>query len=132
MDHTWKKLAVSRTSELARCRAVGSRFHLSEQEKEFFSKLGVLSFESKGSSLKVAEICMGKADLYLTASSKIKHWDTCASYCLITESGGMMTDMNGGEIFYNVEKLNHQNGLLVSNGLVHKQIVDRYRSEYVL
>lgn len=132
MDHTWKKLSVSRTSELAKCRAVGSRFHLSEQEKEFFSKLGVLSFESKGSSLKVAEICMGKADLYLTASNKIKHWDTCASYCLITESGGMMTDMNGGEIFYNVEKLNHQNGLLVSNGLVHKQIVDRYRSEYVL
>lgn len=130
-DNVWKRLAVSNTSDLGKCRAVGSRFHLSEREKEFFAKLGVLSFESRGSSLKVAEICMGQADLYLTASDKIKHWDTCASYCLITEAGGKMTDMNGGEIFYNIEKLSHQNGLLVSNGLVHEQIINRYRSEYV-
>lgn len=125
--NVWSKLAVSKTSELAKCRAVGSRFHLSEQEKEFFKKLGVLSFESRGSSLKVAEICMGKAEIYLTTSSKIKQWDTCASYCLVTEAGGRMTDMLGNDVFYNTEKLNHENGLLVTNGLVHEQIIKQYR-----
>jgi 3'(2'), 5'-bisphosphate nucleotidase len=125
-DDSWQKLAVSKISDLKKCKAVGSRFHLSEQEKKFFKNLGVSSFESRGSSLKVAEICMGLADLYLTTSNKIKHWDTCASYCLITEAGGKMTDMFGGEVLYNTEKVNHENGLLVTNGLVHDQIIRQY------
>jgi 3'(2'), 5'-bisphosphate nucleotidase len=127
-DGSWQKLAVSKIKDLRKCKAVGSRFHLSEQEKAFFKSLGVSSFESRGSSLKVAEICMGLADLYLTTSNKIKQWDTCASYCLVTEAGGKMTDMFGGEILYNTEKVNHENGLLVTNGLVHDQIIRQYGS----
>jgi 3'(2'), 5'-bisphosphate nucleotidase len=125
---SWQKLAVSKTSNITRCRAVGSRFHLSEEEKKFFKDLGVLSFESRGSSLKVAEICMGLADLYLTSSNKIKQWDTCASHCLIIEAGGRITDMLGNEVFYNTERVNHENGLLVTNGLVHDQILRHYAS----
>lgn len=123
---SWQKLAVSQTSDLKKCKAVGSRFHLSEQEKKFFASLGVSSFESRGSSLKVAEICMGLADLYLTTSNKIKQWDTCASYCLATEAGGRMTDMHGKKILYNTEKVNHENGLLVTNGLIHDVIIRQY------
>jgi 3'(2'), 5'-bisphosphate nucleotidase len=122
----WSRLRVSQTKDLTQCKAVGSRFHLTEQEKEFFKKLGVASFESRGSSLKVAEICQGLADLYLTTSNKIKQWDTCASHCLITESGGKITDMFGNPVLYNTEKLNHENGLIVTNGLVHEEIIRRY------
>src|SRR5574338_96581 len=127
-NNKWTKLHVSQTKDLTKCKAVGSRFHLTEQEKEFFKNLGVASFESRGSSLKVAEICMGLADLYLTTSNKIKHWDTCASYCLITESGGKITDMLGNQVLYNTEKVNHENGLIVTNGLVHDDIVRKYSS----
>lgn len=127
----WERIGVSNISKLAACRAVGSRFHLSEKEKAFLRELGVFSFESRGSSLKVAEISMGAADLYLTTSDKIKHWDTCASHCLITEAGGRITDMSGNEVLYNTDAVNHQNGLLVSNGLVHDEVVRRY-SDYVL
>ncbi|MFM8659069.1 MAG: 3'(2'),5'-bisphosphate nucleotidase CysQ [Candidatus Nitrosotenuis sp.] len=122
----WSRLQVSQTRDLAQCKAVGSRFHLTDQEKEFFKKLGVASFESRGSSLKVAEICQGMADLYLTTSNKIKQWDTCASHCLITESGGKITDMSGNQVLYNTEKLNHENGLIVTNGLVHEEIIRKY------
>jgi 3'(2'), 5'-bisphosphate nucleotidase len=125
-NNSWQRLVVSKTADLKKCKAVGSRFHLSEQEKSFFKTLGVSSFESRGSSLKVAEICMGLADLYLTTSNKIKQWDTCASFCLATEAGGKMTDMYGREILYNTEKLNHENGLLVTNGLVHDEIIRQY------
>ncbi|MDC8437459.1 MAG: 3'(2'),5'-bisphosphate nucleotidase CysQ [Candidatus Nitrosotenuis sp.] len=128
----WKKLHVSGTDDLTKCRAVGSRFHLSEQEKEFFRDLGVMSFESRGSSLKVAEICMGMADLYLTTSNKIKQWDTCASYCLVTEAGGRMTDIDGADILYNVDRINHERGLLVSNGIVHDEIVKQYKLKNAL
>jgi len=131
-DGRWNRLQVSSTYELTKCRAVGSRFHLSEQEKEFFRDLGVMSFESRGSSLKVAEICMGMADLYLTTSNKIKQWDTCASYCLVTEAGGRMTDIDGGDILYNVDRINHERGLLVSNGIVHDEVVKRYKLKNAL
>jgi 3'(2'), 5'-bisphosphate nucleotidase len=127
-NNRWSRLQVSQTKNLAQCKAVGSRFHLTEQEKEFFRKLGVASFESRGSSLKVAEICQGLADLYLTTSNKIKQWDTCASHCLITESGGKITDMSGNPVLYNTEKLNHENGLIVTNGLVHEEIIRKYSS----
>ena len=69
----------------------------------------------------------GAADIYFTTTNKIKQWDTCASYCLIMEAGGKMTDMLGNDLEYNTEKLNHEHGLLVSNGLIHNQIIDIYR-----
>ena len=76
--------------------------------------------------MKVTDVCSGKADLYFTLTNKIKQWDTCASYCLIKEAGGKMTDMFGADLEYNTDILNHQNGILVTNGIIHKQIVQNY------
>jgi len=121
-----KRLSVSSNTRLEKCSAVGSRFHISNIERDFLTQLKVNKFISRGSSLKVVDICAGIADLYFTTTSKIKHWDTCASYCLITEAGGKITDMFGNDLEYNTELLNHQNGLLVTNGLIHDQIVNAY------
>ncbi len=123
----WSKLSVSKISELENCRAVGSRYHISEIEQNLIKRLNISQFTSKGSSLKVAEVSSGNAELYFTTTNKIKQWDTCASYCLITESGGKMTDMLGNDLKYNTERLNHENGLLVSNGLIHNHIIKIYR-----
>ena len=123
----WSRLSVSNVSELDKCRAVGSRYHISDTEKNLLNRLNISQFTSKGSSLKVADISSGNAELYFTTTNKIKQWDTCASYCLITEAGGKMTDMLGNDLEYNSEKLNHENGLLVSNGLVHNHIIKFYR-----
>jgi 3'(2'), 5'-bisphosphate nucleotidase len=123
---TWSKLSVSKISELENCRAVGSRYHISEIEQNLIKRLNISQFTSKGSSLKVAEVSSGNAELYFTTTNKIKQWDTCASYCLITEAGGKMTDMLGNDLKYNTERLNHENGLLVSNGLIHNHIIKIY------
>lgn len=122
----WKKLVVSNTSVLSQCRVVGSRFHQSENEKNFLNSLGILKFTSKGSSLKVLDICSAKADIYFTTTNKIKHWDTCASNCLIAEAGGKMTDMSGQSLKYNTENVVHQNGILVTNNIIHQNIVEKY------
>ena len=126
-NDAWSKLSVSNISELENCRAVGSRYHISEIEKNLIKRLNISQFTSKGSSLKVADISSGNAELYFTTTNKIKQWDTCASYCLITEAGGKMTDMFGNDLKYNTERLNHENGLLVSNGLIHNHIIKIYR-----
>jgi len=123
----WSRLSVSNVSELDKCRAVGSRFHISDIEQNLIKRLNISQFTPKGSSLKVADVSSGSADLYFTTTSKIKQWDTCASYCLINEAGGKMTNMFGNDLEYNTEKLNHENGLLVSNGLIHNDVISIYR-----
>lgn len=129
-NDVWSRLSVSNISELKNCRAVGSRYHISEIEQNLIKSLNISQFTSKGSSLKVADISSGNAELYFTTTNKIKHWDTCASHCLITEAGGKMTDMLGNDLKYNTEKVNHENGLLVSNGLIHDQVINIY-SEFL-
>ena len=126
-DGVWTKLSVSNISKLSQCRVVGSRYHISSTERKLLDDLNVTKFTSKGSSLKVADICLGNAELYFTTTDKIKQWDTCASYCLITEAGGKMTDMLGNDLQYNTEILNHRNGILVTNGLIHDKIIEIYR-----
>ena len=91
------------------------------------NKLRITKFTSIGSSLKVGKISSGSADVYLTTTDKMKEWDTCASYCIILEAGGKMTDMLGNDLSYNKKNVNHKNGILVTNSLVHDKIVNVYR-----
>ena len=55
----------------------------------------------------------------------MKQWDTAAAYCIISEAGGKMTDVSGNELIYNTQSVNHENGLLVTNGLIHEEVVSR-------
>jgi len=126
-DGNWKKISVSNISELNNCRAVGSRHHISEKERNLLELLKISKFTSKGSSLKVTDISSGTAELYFTTTNKMKQWDTCASYCIIKEAGGKMTDMHGNDLKYNTVLLNHENGLLVTNGLIHNKIIKNFK-----
>ena len=123
----WEEISVTKVSELSKCKAVGSRHHLSEKEKMFIKKLGIKKFTSIGSSLKVGKISSGEAEAYITTTNKMKEWDSAASYCLIYEAGGKMTDMSGNDITYNNKIVNHQNGILVTNGLIHDKIVKEFK-----
>ena len=127
-EKKWNQLHVNNTDDLTNCRAVGSRFHRSDSEKNFFSTLNLKKFDSRGSSLKVLDISSGDAELYYTFTNKIKQWDTCASACLIKEAGGKITDMKGNELKYNQENVNHQNGILVTNGIIHETILNKYKN----
>ena len=61
-NNEWTKMSVSKISDLSLCRTVGSRHHLTEKEKFFIKKLGIVNFTSIGSSLKVGKISSGEAD----------------------------------------------------------------------
>lgn len=128
MGGKWVKLAVNNVALSGKCRAIVSRHHLVDNEKDFLNKLGISKFTQKGScGLKVAEICQGNAELYFTTTDKIKQWDTCAAYCLIKEAGGKMTDMEGNDLEYNTKIINHPKGILVTNGIIHSEIVKKYK-----
>ena len=126
-NEKWEKISVTKISEVSKCRTVGSRHHLSDKEKSFIKKLGIEDFTSIGSSLKVGMISSGEAEAYITTTNKMKEWDSAASYCIISEAGGKMTDMLGNDITYNNKDVYHQNGILVTNGLVHNKIVEEFK-----
>ncbi len=126
-NEEWSKISVTKVSEIPKCRTVGSRHHLSDKEKEFIEKLGINDFTSIGSSLKVGKISSGEAEAYITTTNKMKEWDSAASYCIISEAGGKMTDMSGNDLTYNNKDVHHQNGILVTNGLVHDKIVEEFK-----
>ncbi|AFS83740.1 3'(2'),5'-bisphosphate nucleotidase CysQ family protein [Candidatus Nitrosopumilus sediminis] len=126
-NEEWSKISVTKVSEIPKCRTVGSRHHLSDKEKEFIEKLGIKDFTSIGSSLKVGKISSGEAEAYITTTNKMKEWDSAASYCIISEAGGKMTDMSGNDLTYNNKDVHHQNGILVTNGLVHDKIIEEFK-----
>ena len=123
----WQKITVSGISNLAECRAVGSRHHLTEREKKFIKMLGIKRFTSVGSSLKVGRISSGDAEAYITTTNQMKEWDTAASHCIINEAGGKMTDMAGNTITYNNNIPRHKNGILATNGLIHDSILSEFK-----
>ena len=123
-DEEWEKIEVTMMSEIQNCHALVSRHHLSEKEKKLLDEMEISVVTSIGSSLKVTEIASGEAEIYVTTTNKMKQWDTCASNCIISEAGGKMTDISGKDMVYNTESVNHENGILVTNGLVHQIALD--------
>lgn len=121
----WNSITVTKTAALSECRMIGSKHHLTEKEISFVKRLGVSDFASVGSSLKVGLISSGKAEAYITATDKMKVWDTAASHCIITEAGGKMTDVFGNKLVYDGD-ICHRYGILATNGAVHEQIVKKF------
>ena len=121
----WAKISVRGVEEVTESLALVSRHHLSDKEKKMLDHLKIKNTANIGSSLKVMEIASGRADIYLTSTNKMKQWDTAASHCIISEAGGKMTDISGNELIYNTESVNHENGMLVTNGLIHETVVSK-------
>lgn len=120
----WRPLQVSTVNTLRRARTVVSRHHFSDQDKKFVEALNVKEYVQRGScGCKIAEVSAGAADVYFTWSKNIKQWDSCAAYRIITEAGGRMTDMSGKELRYNTENIHHMDGILVTNGLLHDEVL---------
>ena len=121
----WSRLGVSSTKSLNQSSAVISRSHVSAEELDFIQSLGLVGHSRLGSSLKALRICSGGAELYFAANSKMKQWDTGASHCLVSESGGRITDMFGGDIVYSSGAQAHEKGIVMSNGFVHDEFIEK-------
>jgi len=116
----WEKISVRDVRELKDCLALVSRHHLSDKEKQLLGHLQISKTSQIGSTLKVMEVSSGRADIYLTTTTRMHQWDTAASWCIVSEAGGKMTDLLGNELVYNTDNIFHLNGLLISNGFVHE------------
>lgn len=84
---------------------------------------GVIETYSGG--VKLAHIARGEADIYANTYDRFYDWDICAGHVLVTEAGGRVTDLAGGEVTYQAADFAQTRGLLATNGPIHDETVRR-------
>jgi 3'(2'), 5'-bisphosphate nucleotidase len=118
------RVHVSGTSVPAEMCMVASRSHFSPLVEAARQALGIQTLNRLGSvGAKVSLVARGESDLYLTTAVS-KEWDFCAPHILLSEAGGVLTDLCGGPLTYNKANVIECTGLIASNGLAHWRIVE--------
>lgn len=117
-------LHVSTRTQVSRFKLVVSRSHLEPAVEDIKHKLGIKELLQCGSAgLKCGLIARGDYDLYIHNSPHTKLWDSCAPQAILEAAGGVFTDVRGERLSYLRPDVHNLNGLLVSNGAAHSQIV---------
>jgi 3'(2'), 5'-bisphosphate nucleotidase len=85
-------------------KVVVSRSHAGDETESFLKKLGPFECVEVGSSLKLCQVAEGLAHLYPRFWPSME-WDTAAAQCVVLESGGSVTDLEGNLLRYNKQNL---------------------------
>ena len=123
------KMEVSSRDNFQDFVMVASRNHLMPLDEKMFLSLKMKEMIKHGSvGPKVGLIGRGLADFYITPSPKTGEWDICASDIILSEAGGVVTDLNGDKLKYNKEQYLNLNGFVCSNGVLHEEIIAEIRN----
>ncbi|MEQ9354367.1 3'(2'),5'-bisphosphate nucleotidase [Coleofasciculus sp. F4-SAH-05] len=86
------------------------------------------------SQAKYGAVASGRASLYLRLPSpkspdyREKIWDHAAGTIVVEEAGGRVTDMHGKALNFSLgAKLSDNQGVIVSNGVIHDTVLDALR-----
>ncbi len=108
--------------------AMVSRSHPSKIIDQVLTDMGLHERITRGSvGLKAGAISQGEADIYLTATNKIKVWDTCAPQAILCAAGGILTDLTGDPLKYDAQAA-HPNGILVATQAAHEHFVPKIKA----
>ncbi len=119
-----ERAEVSNHGELSTMRLAASRSHRSPRMDKVVQAFGLKEEVNRGSvGIKVGLIVEQQCDLYVHLSPQTKQWDTCAPEIILTEAGGDLTDLFGQPLSYNRTDLHNRNGIVASNGIVHRKII---------
>jgi len=128
-DGETRRVTVSETTSPSEMCLVVSRSHKDAVVEEIRNQLGIQrEIESGSVGLKVGRIVERDCDLYIHVSNKTRQWDACAPDIILREAGGVFSDLSGNPIIYNCPDSRNWNGLLASNGKIHRQIIDVTKS----
>jgi 3'(2'), 5'-bisphosphate nucleotidase len=120
-----ERAAVSDRQTFATMRLAASRSHRSPRMNKVVQRFGFREEVQRGSvGIKIGLLIEQQCDVYIHLSPRTKQWDTCAPQLILTEAGGRLTDLFGRPLNYNVRDVNNRNGLVASNGVSHKLIID--------
>ncbi len=120
-------IRVSTRDRIERMRSVVSNANRTSRLLRLIHSLNLENYWHIGSlGVKLSIIAEGDAELYVNlALGKAKEWDTAAPQLILTEAGGVLTDLAGAPITYNKPDVYHRGGLLASNGPAHGTLLER-------
>ena len=119
---------VSAHEEISTMRLAASRSHRSPRMDKVVSAFGLKEEVRRGSvGIKIGLLVEQQCDLYVHLSPRTKQWDTCAPEIILLEAGGLITDLFGGPLIYNRAEVQNRNGVVASNGVSHKAIIESLR-----
>ena len=78
---------------------VVSHSHLDDATKGYLARLGIVTLEPAGSSLKFCRLAEGSADAY-PRYGPTAEWDTAAGHAVLLAAGGAMRDGGGRDFTY--------------------------------
>lgn len=84
--------------------------------------------ETYSAGVKLAIIARGEGDLYPNNYSKFADWDICAGHILVTEAGGVVTEMAGTPVKYDQPRYAQTGGLLAANSAIYNSALVALRS----
>ena len=120
-----ERASVSSKSDLAQMRLAASRSHRSPRMNRVVARFGFREEVQRGSvGIKIGLLVEQQCDVYIHLSPRTKQWDTCAPQLILTEAGGMLTDLFGRPLNYNVPDVQNRNGLVASNGVAHDRLIE--------
>ena len=124
-------LHVSTTADANEATIVVSRSHPSKVLERIAKQLGAKHQLPIGSvGLKVAELALASADVYVSPSSKTHEWDACGPEAILKAAGGRVSDSLGAPLRYNKTQTNTPNGIVGSNGLLHDACLASIRAVF--
>jgi myo-inositol-1(or 4)-monophosphatase len=116
------RLDVSRIAELSRCLlATGFPYDIREDRNNNFNYFKALAMKAQAvrragsAALDLAYVAAGRFDGFWEL--KLAPWDTAAAWLLVTEAGGVVTDLNGGP--YGLCSPH----ILATNGSIHEEML---------
>jgi myo-inositol-1(or 4)-monophosphatase len=115
-----RRARVTRTRLLGRAVILASRSETARGEWRELEK--ALKVRPTGSvAYKLALIAAGRADATFTRTPK-NEWDIASGAALVTEAGGRITDIDGGELRFNKPSTRLE-GVVASNGILHAALM---------
>lgn len=79
--------------------------------------------ETYSAGIKLARIADGSADIYYCDYAVMKDWDLAAGQILVTEAGGLVTNLIGEPRVYGRADNEQCGGILATNGKMHAPVI---------
>ncbi len=121
--------AVDDTSKARFCESVESGHSNQSDSARVADALGITAEPVRmDSQAKYAAVARGEASIYLrlptSSEYREKIWDHAGGSIVVQEAGGTVTDAFGKPLdFTHGRKLEHNRGVIATNGLIHDQVV---------
>lgn len=79
--------------------------------------------ETYSGGVKLAMVARGEVDVYANTYEAFFDWDICAGHILVTEAGGIVTDLAGNPIKYQAADFSQRSGSLATNAPHNAEVV---------